>query len=532
MFKNFLRENKKILFASVLLLFIFSSLMLFSSNIIYTREKNLVLGNEDTLLSIHSVTIKNYFSDISDDLNFLASKPDTLSFINGSDDSVNAKQDLINSLSKFIMSYKKYESITVLDNTGKEKLKLLYPNDKGKVLEEEPLKSLDEKIIKDYWQQIDENKFFISTFTISTNPKTSKKIETDIGVGLYNSKNEKTGLIIAKINLDRISELLPKNMFIQTEEGDLILSQYDEPIIPGKSNYNFNGTDGIIDVSDSSGVHFIKIEYLPKKFLTVASIHDHGLLINTLIILITTLSAFFLFLITLMLYWSFINFKRFKDLADANKAIIFSLAQLAEFRDGGTGEHLDRARQYTVVLAKELSYNKKYRKIINPKFLEELNTASIMHDIGKVGTRDSILLKKSSLTPEEYEEIKKHVLIGANIIENTLSKYKGLKSIFTVGKNIIKYHHEKFNGSGYLCGLKGEEIPIEARIFALADAYDVIRSKRPYKDSLSHNVAIERILSDSNKHFDPEVVEAFMGCEKKFLEISMRPQDEDANSFI
>jgi len=223
----------------------------------------------------------------------------------------------------------------------------------------------------------------------------------------------------------------------------------------------------------------------------------------------------------LMLYWLFINFKRFKDLIGANKAIIFSLAQLAEFRDGGTGAHLNRTRKYTVILAQELSHNKKYRKIINNKFLEELDTASIMHDIGKVGTRDSILLKKSSLTPAEYEEIKKHVLIGSNIIENTLNEYKTLQSIFTVGKNIIKYHHEKFNGSGYPCGLKGEEIPLEARIFALVDAYDVIRSKRPYKNPLPHSIAIERILSDSNEHFDPEVVHAFMSCEKKFLEISL-----------
>lgn len=519
MFKKFLRENKLILFASIFLLFIFFFLMLFSSNRIYIREKNLVLNNEDVLLSNHSLTIKNYFSDISDDLNFLASNPVTLNFINSSFNSVNAEQDLINLLSKFIISNKRYERITVLDNTGKEKLKLLYSNDK--VVKDEQLKILDENLIKNYWQQINENKIFVSMIEIDPNSKNSIEIETDMGSGLYNSKNEKAGLIITKINLDRVSQLLPKNMFIQTEEGGLILSQYDQSNISEISNYAFNSTDGVLNVSKSSGVHFIEIEYLPKKFLTVASIHDHGPLINTLIILITTSSTFFIFLIILLIYWLFINFKRFKDLIEANKAIIFSLAQLAEFRDGGTGAHLNRTRKYTVILAQELSHNKKYRKIINHKFLEELDTASIMHDIGKVGTRDSILLKKSSLTPAEYEEIKKHVLIGSNIIENTLNEYKTLQSIFTVGKNIIKYHHEKFNGSGYPCGLKGEEIPLEARIFALVDAYDVIRSKRPYKDPLPHSIAIERILSDSNKHFDPEVVNAFMSCEKKFLEISL-----------
>src|SRR4030043_1882863 len=130
MFKKFLRENKRILFASILLLFIFSFLMLFSSNRIYIREKNLVLNNEDVLLSAHSLNIKNYFSDIYDDLNFLASNPVTLNFINNSFNSVNTEQDLINLLSKFIISNKRYEGITVLDKTGKEKLKLLYLHDK------------------------------------------------------------------------------------------------------------------------------------------------------------------------------------------------------------------------------------------------------------------------------------------------------------------------------------------------------------------------------------------------------------------
>jgi len=521
LFKKFLRENILILFASILLLFIFSFLILFSSNRIYIREKNLVISNEDVLLSAHSLTIKNYFSDISDDLNFLTSNPVTINYINSGYDSISAEQDLTNLLSNFIKSNNRYERIIFLDYAGYEKLKLLYSNDTGKVIKDEHLKLLDKNLIKNYWQQINENKIFVSTIGIDPNSKTSKKIETDIGSGLYNSKNEKSGLIIIKVNLGKLSQLLPENMFIQTEEGNLILSQYGESNILEKSNYIFKGSKGILDISKSSGVHFVKIEYLPKNFLTIASTHDHGPLINTLIILITTSSIIFTLFIILIILWLYINFKRFKDLIEANKALIFSLAQLAEFRDGGTGAHLNRTRKYTVILAKELSNNKKYRKIINYKFLEELDTASIMHDIGKVGTRDSILLKKSSLTPAEYEEIKKHVLIGSNIIENTLNKYKTLQSIFTVGKNIIKYHHEKFNGSGYPCGLKGEEIPLEARIFALVDAYDTIRSIRPYKKSEPHSVAIERILSDSSKHFDPEVVNAFMSCEKKFLEISL-----------
>ncbi len=522
MFKNFLIENKRILSGSILLLFILSFLILFSSYGIYTRGKDLVMYNEDKLLSNYSVTLKNYFLDISNDLNFIASYPATLNFVNSSLSSVSARQDLVTLLSEFMMLNKRYERITFLDNNGKEKLKLIFLKNKNKVEKDDQLKILNENLVEYYWQQINENELFVSMTKINPVPETSQKIKIDIVSGLYNSNNEKTGFLITEINLDRLSQLLSDGMFIQTEEGDLILSNYREEFdAVEKSGYIFNGSSGILDVGESSELHYTKVEFLPGKFITIASFHDHGPLINNLIILIITSSAIIIIIMILLMSWLFTNYKNFKDLMNANKAMIFSLAQLAEFRDGQTGAHLTRTRKYTAILALEFIHNKKYKKIINNRFLEELDIASIMHDIGKVGIKDSILLKKTSLTPEEYEEIKKHVLIGSNLIDSTIKEYKNSQSIFAVGKNIIKYHHEKFDGSGYPHGLKGEEIPLEARIFALADAYDVIRSRRPYKEPLPHTVAIERILSDSNRHFDPEVVEAFMNCEKQFLEISL-----------
>lgn len=116
--------------------------------------------------------------------------------------------------------------------------------------------------------------------------------------------------------------------------------------------------------------------------------------------------------------------------------------------------------------------------------------------------------------------MKKHVLTGKNILKETIDKYDLTESFLEMGMNICAYHHEKFNGKGYPEGLKGQEIPIEARIFALCDAYDAIRSKRSYKEGLSHQEAKDRIVADKNQHFDPEVVEAFLECEEKLVVIT------------
>jgi len=195
-------------------------------------------------------------------------------------------------------------------------------------------------------------------------------------------------------------------------------------------------------------------------------------------------------------------------------ATVFALAKLVEYRDNTTGFHLERTRDYSVILAKELGCGE--------EFVRQLYKVGPLHDIGKVGIRDSILLKEGPLTADEYEEMKKHTIIGAQAIDNIIKRRNISRSYLNMGKEIALHHHEKFDGSGYPYGLKGEEIPLSARIFALADAYDAITSKRPYKDAIPHDEAVSRIASDSGTHFDPVIVRAFLNVAPEFANINSK----------
>lgn len=234
-----------------------------------------------------------------------------------------------------------------------------------------------------------------------------------------------------------------------------------------ESTYDMSKPEGDIIISKYEYIHYIEAEYLTGNSFFIGLYHDHQPLhaATTKIILLSS-SFFFLFLL-LISSCIYINIRRFKNLIESQKAIIYALAALAEWRDNETGKYLERTRKYAVAIAKELRKNKKYKKIITGEYIEDLYYAAPLHDTEKVGIRDAILLKKSRLTDEEYEEMKKHTLIGKKIIQDTIEKYKLTQSFLIMSRNIIKYHHEKYNGKGYPKGLKGEAIPLEARIFAI-----------------------------------------------------------------
>ncbi len=201
---------------------------------------------------------------------------------------------------------------------------------------------------------------------------------------------------------------------------------------------------------------------------------------------------------------------------ETRNASIIGLAKLAEYRDSNTGEHLNRIQNYSALIARELSRMPKYQHYITTEYIEDLYLSSILHDIGKVGIQDAILLKNGPLSQREFEFIKEHPKIGYTVISE-IEKNINSPSLYTLAREIALYHHERWDGLGYPAGLKGEEIPLSARITALADVYDALTSKRPYKDAIPHREAVETIAIGRGSQFDPEIVDAFLKISSRFL---------------
>ncbi|MBI5897383.1 MAG: PAS domain S-box protein [Desulfobacterales bacterium] len=211
-------------------------------------------------------------------------------------------------------------------------------------------------------------------------------------------------------------------------------------------------------------------------------------------------------------------FESHKHVQTARVATILGLAKLAEYRDEDTGTHLERIREYARIIARELARQPRYRGYITLEYIEDIYNSAILHDIGKVGVPDAILLKPGKLTREEFEIIKTHATLGGDALRAVEANIEG-QTFLTLGKEIAYYHHEKWDGSGYPKGLKGEHIPLSARIVALADVYDALTSKRIYKEAFTHQKAVEIIVKDRGTHFAPDVVDAFMAHEEAFRRI-------------
>lgn len=208
----------------------------------------------------------------------------------------------------------------------------------------------------------------------------------------------------------------------------------------------------------------------------------------------------------------------YRELQEARSATILGLAKLAEYRDEGTGSHLERIREYAKRLAEEMAKLPKYSHYITQEYIDDIFQSSILHDIGKVGVPDAILLKPGKLAAEEFEVIKRHTILGGDAIQAIESRIKG-RSFLLMGKEIAYNHHEKWDGSGYPRGIRGEEIPLSARIVALADVYDALTTKRFYKEAYTHEKSKQIIVNLKGHHFDPEVVNAFLILENEFNRI-------------
>jgi putative two-component system response regulator len=221
--------------------------------------------------------------------------------------------------------------------------------------------------------------------------------------------------------------------------------------------------------------------------------------------------------------------RRDSQMAAIQDVTILTMASMAETRDTETGNHIRRTQNYVKTLALQLKTHPRFSLFLSDENIDTLYKSAPLHDIGKVGIPDRILLKPGTLTAEEFEIMKTHTTLGWSAINNA-ERSLGIQAEFlTVAKDIALFHQEKWDGSGYPQGRKGDAIPVAARLMAVADVYDALISRRVYKEPLSHEEAVKIIQQGQGVHFDPDMVDAFLTIQEEFRAIAQRFADSDTD---
>ena len=263
-------------------------------------------------------------------------------------------------------------------------------------------------------------------------------------------------------------------------------------------------------IDESKGLALGAVDYISKPFvheLICSRVHNHILLKKNNE------------RIELSVQQRTSQLKRSKD------SILLVMGLVAEHRDPETGEHIQRTRAYVHVMAEALSKNPLYSDLIPPELVEIFSFAAPLHDIGKVGISDEILLKPGKLTENEFELMKHHAIGGEEIIIRA-QQYLSEPELLNIARDIAGGHHEKWDGTGYPRGLKGESIPLPARIMAFADVYDALVSDRAYKPLYTHEAACNIIANDVGTHFDPNLYTVFKEVKEQFREIALKFRTE------
>ena len=218
--------------------------------------------------------------------------------------------------------------------------------------------------------------------------------------------------------------------------------------------------------------------------------------------------------------------ERTHQLETTQAIMIEGLATLAECRDPETGGHIKRTQNYVKALAAHLKTHSRFQNELTDEAIDLLYLSAPLHDVGKVGVRDEILLKPGKLTDEEFEQMKQHTTVGNDTL-GAIERKLGVSTFLHFAREIAYTHQEKWDGSGYPQGLKSEEIPVSGRLMALADVYDALISKRVYKPPMSHADAVDIIKKGRGSHFDPDIVDAFLDIENTFRNIALAYADYD-----
>ena len=234
---------------------------------------------------------------------------------------------------------------------------------------------------------------------------------------------------------------------------------------------------------------------------------------------------FFIMSISFILLYVKEKERSHQALLASHTATVDTISLIASMHDDETGAHIRRTKNYVKLLAEYFYDKKTYPKLLTLEYINSIYEAAPLHDIGKIGIPDSILKKPGKLTEEEFEIMKTHATLGKNVIQNTMNAYDK-NDFLKVAYNIAFYHHEKWDGTGYPNGLKGNDIPLEAQFMTLADVYDALISKRRYKEAFSFEVAEKIILEGEGTVYSPEIIEAFLELKEEFQKIALKWQDD------
>ncbi|MBO6214022.1 MAG: HD domain-containing protein, partial [Lachnospiraceae bacterium] len=207
--------------------------------------------------------------------------------------------------------------------------------------------------------------------------------------------------------------------------------------------------------------------------------------------------------------------KQGEVIAKMQNGLIFVLADLVESRDKCTGEHVRKTAAYVRIIVNQLRINNEFSDIITDEYCEDVVNSAPLHDVGKIVVSDTVLNKPGKLTDEEFEQMKQHTLAGGAILEKAIEQVSTDTGYLKEAKNLAMYHHEKWNGTGYPTGLSGEDIPLSARIMAVADVFDALLSKRSYKEPFTFEKAMSIIEEGADTHFDARIVRAFKEAEEE-----------------
>lgn len=220
--------------------------------------------------------------------------------------------------------------------------------------------------------------------------------------------------------------------------------------------------------------------------------------------------------------------RRTREITAIQDVTILVMASLAETRDSDTGNHIRRTQHYIKIMAEQLRQHPRFAETLTDAYVDMLFKSAPLHDIGKVGIPDRILLKPGRFTPDEFEIMKTHTTLGFDAIQHAEVSLGTPVAFLDMAKDIALYHQEKWDGSGYPKALAGEDIPLSARLMAVADVYDALISRRVYKEGMPHEKAVGIIAEGRGTHFDPDLVDAFMAAQEIFKAIALRYGDDDS----